>query len=263
MKNNIAKQSMAAHHVKANPFKLRLEEVTFKEEPIIHTYKIHSHNVICDTEARGYPTPRNLNPREIVLDAPGGVIPLWEKGVTLQWRFQKRSMSIFEDVEAAKDAIEQLLIEAIMAWGDAVPVKFSKHEDAWDFEIVVRSTNQCRREACVLASAFFPDNGRHKLVIYPKIFEQSREEQVETLIHELGHVFGLRHFFAKVSESAWPSKIYGSHNPFSIMNYGHESELSNNDKADLKKLYQLAWSRELTDINGTPIRFVKPFHTLE
>jgi hypothetical protein len=28
----------------------------------------------------------------------------------------------------------------------------------------------------------------------------------------------------------------------------------------LKRLYELAWSGQLTRINGTPIRFVKPFH---
>jgi hypothetical protein len=45
------------------------------------------------------------------------------------------------------------------------------------------------------------------------------------------------------------------------MNYGSQSELTDEDKADLKRLYQTAWSGELTEINQTPIRFVKPFHT--
>jgi hypothetical protein len=46
------------------------------------------------------------------------------------------------------------------------------------------------------------------------------------------------------------------------MNYGNLSKLTADDKADLTKLYQLAWSNQLTEINGTPIRFVKPFHTV-
>ena len=78
----------------------------------------------------------------------------------------------------------------------------------------------------VLASAFFPDAGRHELVIYPKMFSQSRREQVDTLIHEVGHIFGLRHFFANIRETAWPSQVFGTHKPFSIMNYGHQSELT-------------------------------------
>ena len=45
------------------------------------------------------------------------------------------------------------------------------------------------------------------------------------------------------------------------MNYGELSRLTENDKKDLKRLYQLAWSGALKKINGTPIKFVRPFHT--
>jgi Metallo-peptidase family M12B Reprolysin-like len=93
------------------------------------------------------------------------------------------------------------------------------------------------------------------------MFSQDGEEQVETLIHEIGHIFGLRHFFAQVSETAWPSVVFGKHKKFSIMNYGQDSKLTEHDKADLKKLYQMAWAGELTQINGTPVKFVEPFHT--
>jgi hypothetical protein len=114
----------------------------------------------------------------------------------------------------------------------------------------------------VLASAFFPDPGRHELVIYPKLFTQSHKEQVETIVHEIGHVFGLRHFFANVSETAWPAQIFGTHRPFTIMNYGHQSELTEVDKSDLKDLYRGAWNSTLTQINGTPIKLVRPFSDL-
>jgi hypothetical protein len=167
----------------------------------------------------------------------------------------------FADPAAAKAEIEQLLAEAILSWGDAAPIGFAQRHDAWDFEIVVRNADDCDINGCVLASAFFPDAGRHQLVIYPQMFTQSKKEQIETLVHEIGHIFGLRHFFAQVEESAWPSAIFGEHNKFSIMNYGEASMLTDADRADLKKLYQLAWAGELAAINGTPIRFVKPFHT--
>src|SRR5262249_50749441 len=123
-------------------------------------------------------------------------------------------------------------------------------------------SDNCNVNGCVLASAFFPDAGRHQLTLYPKLFEQPNEEQVETLIHEIGHAFGLRHFFAQVSETAFPSQIFGAHNKFTIMNYVADSVLTQDDKADLKRLYRMAWSGELTNINGTPIKFVKPFHTI-
>ena len=122
----------------------------------------------------------------------------------------------------------------------------------------MRQADDCDTSGCVLASAFFPDAGRHKLVLYPKMFTQDREEQLETLIHEIGHVFGLRHFFAQLSETAWRSEIFGKHKKFSIMNYGGDSKLSDDDRGDLKKLYQMAWAGELTQINGTPIKFMNP-----
>ena len=239
------------------PFRLRNAEAAGRDrERLVHVY---GDGVVCDTESRGYPTSRGLSPLEIVVDASEGFIPLWAKGITLRWRFQERSIRNFQDPTAAKAEIRKRLGEALLAWDRSAPVKFAEREDAWDFEIVVRKADDCDVNGCVLASAFFPDAGRHKLTLYPEMFEQSRKEQVETLIHEIGHVFGLRHFFAQVSERAWPSEIFGVHRRFSIMNYGSESVLTQDDKADLKRLYEAAWSGELTEINGTPIRLVKSF----
>jgi len=199
---------------------------------------------------------------EIVVDASEGFIPLWEKGATLRWRFRDSSLSVFEHPSAAKAEIRNLLGEALLQWGDSAPVKFAERNDAYDFEIVVRRQENCTIDGCVLASAFFPDAGRHKLTLYPTMFTQSRQEQVETLIHEIGHTFGLRHFFADVAETQFPSEIFGKHTRFSIMNYGSDSRLTNDDRQDLRRLYQLVWSGELTEINGTPIRLVRPFHAI-
>jgi hypothetical protein len=218
--------------------------------------------IVCDTEPRGHATPQGRSPLEIVVDASEGFIPLWAANVTLRWRFRARSMDSFANPSAAKAGIRKLLGDALLAWSTAAPVKFTEDDDVWDFEIVMRRGDDCSPSGCVLASAFFPDAGRHRLVLYPKLFTQSREEQVETLIHEIGHVFGLRHFFANVSENAWPSEIFGTHSKFSIMNYGNLSALTAEDKKDLRRLYQMAWSGALTQINGTPIRFVKPFSSL-
>jgi hypothetical protein len=227
-------------------------------EPHVHVF---GDGVVCDTDSRGYPTPQNRSPFDIVVDASEGFIPLWAKNSTLRWRFQRRSLSIFANPETAAAGIRQLFGEALLAWGDAAPVKFAQRDDAWDFEIVMKANDDCSPNGCVLASAFFPDAGRHQLNIYPKMLTQSRKEQVDTLIHEIGHIFGLRHFFADVNERAWPSEVFGTHQAFTIMNYGSKSELTDVDKADLARLYQLAWSGQLSDINGTPIRFMRPFST--
>jgi Metallo-peptidase family M12B Reprolysin-like len=218
-----AKSSETHTHIPA-PFRMRPSREAARElESSVHLLR---KGVRCDTEKRGHPTPRGRSPFEIVVDASEGFIPLWAKNTTLRWRFRESSFEALEDPAAAKAGVENLFAKAVLAWGDATPVKFAKRDDAWDFEM----------------------------------FRESKNEQLETLVHEIGHIFGLRHFFAQVSEKEWPSQIFGKHQKFSIMNYGQNSMLTKYDKADLKNLYRLAWAGELTAINGTPIKFVKPFH---
>lgn len=226
--------------------------------------QVHKHGksmIVCTTDKRVLPR-KEKSMLELVVDASEGFIPLWEKGLFLRWRFHEASMNHFEDPEAAKAEIRKLLAEALAAWGDAAPIRFSESTDASDFQIVMSPAASCSAQGCTLASAFFPDSGRHKLMLYPTLFEENRSEQVETLVHELGHVFGLRHFFADVSEKKWPSEIFGKHQPFSIMNYGAQSKLTSTDKADLKRMYAGVWSGALQEINGTRIVQVKPYHYL-
>lgn len=241
-----------------NPFHLKGSD---DKSPVdvakIHVFGEHE-NIVCDTESRGY--RRNL--LELQLDATEGFIPLWHEGSVLRWRFQEQSFSNFSSPNNAKVKLEKLFALALDAWGDAVPVKFTKDDDGWDFQIVVQNSEKCSVMGCVLASAFFPDSGRHNLLIYPTLFKQSVDEQIETLAHELGHVFGLRHWFAPQKETDNPALPYGAQNPVSIMNYGADSRLTEDDKKDLKELYSLVWSGKLREINGTAIRLVTPFHNL-
>lgn len=228
-------------------------------QAIVHHYSINKNKVRCDTDDRGYRTPGNRDLTSLVLDASDGFIPLWAPDCTLRWRYKQSSLDAFQNPAAVKSEFEDLFSKALIKWGDAVPVKFSQRNDNYDFQIVVRSQTDCDVNGCVLASSFFPDAGRHEFVIYPTLFDQSDDERVETICHELGHVFGLRHFFAQISETSAPSVIFGKHTKFTIMNYGSDSKLTDDDKADLKRLYEGVWGGEITNINNTPIRLMKPF----
>jgi len=237
----------------ANPLKLKTPAQR-KDNKQVHVY---GKGVVCATEPRGHATPNNLNPLELWLHAPAGVVPLWEKGMTLRWRFNDTSMRVFENPDGAKAEIQRLLTVALQKWGTAAPIKFSYSEEIWDFQIYMMGENDCDANGCVLASAFFPDSGRHYLRIYPKMFEQNQDEQVDTLVHEIGHTFGLRHWFAELEGETVP--FGDNEDPFSIMNYGDNSKLTDQDKTDLVALYRKVWDGSLTRINGTPIRLVKPF----
>lgn len=224
--------------------------------------KIHQigKDTICSTDARGFATAEDANPHSILLDASEGFIPLWRYGTTLRWWFDDVAISDHPDPTSVRRTVRELMTEAMEAWGDAAPIKLREERDSYDFRVIVNTKDRCTTSGCTLASAFFPDSGRHDFHVYPLALEQSRKEQVDTFIHELGHVFGLRHFFAQVREQAWPSEIFGEHRAFSIMNYGSLSELTEDDKNDLKRLYQAVWSGALADINGTPIRLFAPYH---
>lgn len=244
----------------SDPLQPRKASLPTADVPDVHVY---NNKVVCITDSRGFATHRNLSPLEIRVDATDGFIPLWAENVTLRYRFRERSIQrYFEDPVVAKSAILGLFGEALDAWGDAAPVRFKYDEDASDFEFVMMQSADCDSNGCVLASAFFPDAGRHEFRMYPTMFEQSQKEQVETFAHEVGHIYGLRHFFANISETRWPSRLFGEDNPFSIMNYGHMSQITDADRSDLKKLYLAAWNGGLTEIDGAPIRLVRPYSSL-
>lgn len=225
-------------------------------EEILHIY---SNKRICITDTKGHTEPDNKDLAELVLDSSEGFIPLWDENVILNWRFDKSINQFLFPLSKTKEDIKNIFAEAVLSWGDSCPIKFSENDDIWDFEITLLP-DRCNNYGCVLASAFFPQQGRDKLVLYPKLFTLSHEEQVETLAHELGHIFGLRHFFAKISEIKWSSEIFGEHNPFTIMNYGDESKMTITDISDLKLLYSMVWSKKITQINGTEIKLFKSYH---
>jgi hypothetical protein len=221
-----------------------------------HVYNGH---VICVTDSKGYAQPDNVDIAKLRVDATDGFIPLWGKGVSLNWRFSKSFGSFFKNPEAAKNGVRKLFGEAIMGWKDACPVKFREVKDAWDFEINMHQVD-CDDSGCVLASSFFPGTGQNAFYIYPTMFKQSHQEQKETIEHEMGHVFGLRHFFANISETEWKSELFGKDSPFSIMNYGSKSKLTAADIKDLKRLYHLIWTDQLTEINGTSVKKFVSYH---
>ena len=238
---------------------LALRDLDKDDSALKHVHVI-GEGIRCGTEEVGYAKPGDRSDEEIVVDASEGFIPLWKPNVILRWRFAVNTLAQFADPAAAGAAIESLLANALLQWGDAAPIRFTKRDDDWDFEIEVKSSDDCNPVGCVLASAFFPDGGRHTLEIYPMLFRQDAAAQVTTLTHEIGHVFGLRHFFAKLKEAGEASELFGEQNEFTIMNYGDKCRFTPQDKADLKRLYDLVWSGRLTAINKTPIHLVSPFH---
>ncbi|MBC2845070.1 matrixin family metalloprotease [Winogradskyella flava] len=249
-----------------NKKNISISELDFKDSFQIDITKselhIYGKNIVCSTNKRGHSMPIQKGIDEIVLDARKGFIPLWNKNITLRWRFNN-SINYFKEPEKAKTYIRTLFNEAVRGWGKAKPVDFKEVRSLWDFEICINQNDQCYEDnLCTMGKSFFPNGGQNEFVFYPKLFNKyiDYEEKVNIIAHELGHIFGLRHFFAQIDEKEYKSIIYGNHQKFSIMNYGKESVLTDNDISDLNILYDKVWSGSLTELNGTPIKLVNPFH---
>jgi len=135
----------------------------------------------CSTDKRGYATPLGQSEEKLRVDSHLGFVPLWAHGSVLRWRFNERSFRIFQNPQAAKQAVRRLMSEGIGLWEDAVPVTFSEQRDLVDFEVVMMPRPDCDGSGCVLASAFFPDSGRHKLNLY-FIAHQARNRQNPTVL---------------------------------------------------------------------------------
>jgi len=212
--------------------------------------------IVCTTDS----VATNPSPQSLVVDATDGFVPLWAHGCVLHWRFNFESLDQYVKADDLKDVFRGLLAQAVTSWGDAAPIRFKEVSENPDFEVYIDIFDKCTPSGCTLASAFFPSPGREKLFIYPKMFTQSNNEQVDTLVHEIGHIFGLRHFFAGDREKKFPSQIFGNQNPFTIMNYGSLSALTAQDKIVLILLYSSVWSGSLLEINRTPIKLFQPYH---
>ena len=156
-----------------------------------------------------------------------------------------------------------LLRLALERWGSAVPIEFRESEDSWDFEVIFSSSDSLTYDDRLKnAEGFFPSEMQKHLTFYPEFFRQAAADQERKMLHELGHIFGLRHYFAAEKETNLPSHVFGENTRFSIMNYDENAQFSEADRRDLSLLYNLAWRGELTEIEQTPIRLISPFTSL-
>ncbi len=220
------------------------------------------HRIRCGTEQRGYSTPNNSDSDDLRIDTPEGFASLWAEGTTLRWRFSPQAMLRFRYPQDEMEKIRVAMKRGLALWGDACPVRFTEARSNCDFEVAPAFMDDCDPTGCVLASAFFPNGGQNTLRIFPRMWGLPEEEQAETMAHEFGHIFGLRHWFAHIREQYRDQVPFGSNSPFTIMNYGRFGEMTDADRDDLRLLYREAWRGNLTEINGTPIRFVKPYSSI-
>ena len=188
------------------------------------------------------------------------ILPLWAPARTLYYRVDEEKLMRY--VAVGKSQVMDIFNKALAKWEDAPPIRFAENVSAPDFVITANPINDSPSNGrYVLAKAFYPTKGTDVLTLYPRMFKESESQQVATLAHEIGHIFGLGHPF---SENGVEKKPFGdTRKKLSIMNYDFAGGVvTPTDKADLKSLYNQVWSGALRSINGVPIAQVMPYHDI-
>jgi hypothetical protein len=190
----------------------------------------------------------------------GNLIPRWKANkadpTTLLYFVDGTGWPSEEDEKYATEAFAA----AAQQWSDiAFGITFAPASDraGANFLIKYHKAPAGSPEAGVLASAFFP-NQVEDVLIYDLSLTDSfwRKHLVNTLLHEIGHIIGLRHEFAlDRDENGQPregmgAQRFGSINPKSVMSYEDVNEIRDSDVVDVKAFYELV---NRSRINGVRV----------
>lgn len=157
-----------------------------------------------------------------------GSIVLWESGSSINW------IARMDGYPSRKHAMEAATAtyKATQRWNDVLKGRLK-------FRYVTKFDDACF-ELCyggdrggVMASAFFPDqyeNSLNKLKVFAGLYKKpQRPYMMNTMLHELGHVLGLRHEHSHSGVPGWlpaedqangaESVMWGVRNPRSVMAY--------------------------------------------
>ena len=212
----------------------------------------------CQTDQVGRGQVAKAGNDSLVVDNTDGFVPLWQRGTVLRYKIDIESFqSLYANANETIANVERSFDEAFRSWRFE-GIDMQRNQQSFDFIIHAADTNGDALNGYVLASAFFPSSNLNHFQIHPEAFTMGNG-LVQTLQHEIGHVFGLRHWFYW-RES--PAKLFGDQSEKTIMNYGANSVLTDQDRADLQRMYNAVWSGEPNIFgDNTPVVLFDPYST--
>jgi len=180
----------------------------------------------------------------IYLGIERGRLHLWENGSVINWTCRKDGWP----VRSENGGLQVLIAawHATQAWNKVLEgrVKFKYVSKLCDAAFEVRYERGGRKR--LLASSFFPTEHKRDLnfvKVYHSSFDKrkygSRYPLYNTMLHELGHILGLRHEFAheKQNEMKAESILFGISNPKSVMAYYPGQDIQTSDIHYVRKAY--------------------------
>ncbi|KAI8169021.1 hypothetical protein K4K49_011952 [Colletotrichum sp. SAR 10_70] len=182
------------------------------------------------------PASHNDSPFDSIQVGFDSIIPRWKASTALKWFIKAEGFPSADDAKLAAETMNQ----AAQDWNDlsfGVSISQTTDEAAANFNLVYQENPPGHPE--FLASAFFPHEANTDVVVYRTGMKSSSEYPLKsTLLHELGHVFGLRHEFA--DDDPKGQIQFMEHNKDSVMSYKGVVIIEETDKHGIREFYKLA-----------------------
>lgn len=190
----------------------------------------------------------------------GDLIPRWNTSpsqhTTLKWFLKADGFPSADVAMAAAEAINhaaEAMNQAAREWNNmafGVIVSQTMDEAAANFNLIYKVNGPTEDMEGVYAEAFFPNQAHRDVIVYEFGMEESNRYKLKNVfLHELGHVFGLRHEFA-LEEEGDGAKQFMKPNKDSVMDYNDLPTIQETDKEGIRQFYKLA---DRTKIDGSPV----------
>ncbi|WZH45901.1 Matrix metallo ase-11 [Fusarium acuminatum] len=174
------------------------------------------------------------------------IIPRWKTPTNLKWYLKADTFTSAERAEIAAAALNQAAEE----WENidfGVTVHQTQNAQEANFNLVYRKN--ARNKPAELGLGFFPHDADRDILIFTIALLPARRHLLKNVfLHELGHIFGLRHEFGLKETIA--AKQFMTKNPLSVMEYNEAPTIQETDREGIRAFYKL---EEGFDIDGSPV----------
>jgi len=183
-----------------------------------------------------------------------GEVSLWQYDSQITWTINTKSFPTQQDSKYAKEQFQL----AIQDWG-IQGIEY-KYIDESQIDNATFFLKYCKT-ICggTVAKAFSPVEAQSLVIIYPIAYHEDKIKYMKNyLSHEIGHIYGLKHEFAK-SETT-PSVQFGPCNSESVMNYNeHPPVIQETDRMWVQKLYDKSQPINTIGSERLPVVRVLPY----